>query len=168
VIGSSLKRVMNKPYPSYPAVIIITVPQDTSSSAVSTCLAKELSEPSYIDASKLDNRTPEKMKLALDNELTDVLSVARAVVIDHIEQLKSEAGLLLHGYSDGDNAPYKDAAMFLVLQTNLREMDESGRLTEEYLTKLWGGVLGVDEMPALLSRIANSVAALSPEEGIKC
>jgi len=89
-------------------------------------------------------------------------------VIDHIEQLKSEAGLLMHGYSDGDNAPYKDAAMFLVLHTNLREMDESGRLTEEYLTKLWGGVLGVDEMPALLSRIANSVAALSPEEGAMC
>ena len=175
VIGSSLKRVMNEPYPSYPAVIIITVPQD--SSAVGTCLAKELAKnvnkvfnlkPSYIDASKLDNRTPEKMKLALDNELTDVLSVARAVVIDHIEQLKSEAGLLLHGYSDGDNAPYKDSAIFLVLHTNLREMDESGRLTEDYLTKLWGGVLGVDEMPALLSRIANSVAALSPEEGVKC
>jgi len=30
VIGLSLKRVMNEPYPSYPAVIIITVPQDSS------------------------------------------------------------------------------------------------------------------------------------------
>ena len=30
VIGSSLKRVMNEPYSSYPAVITITVPQDGS------------------------------------------------------------------------------------------------------------------------------------------
>jgi len=111
--------------------------------------------PSYIDGSKLDNRTPEKMKLALDNELTDVLRVARALVMDHIEQPKPEDALMLYGYSDGDNAPYNSAAIFLVLHTNLREMDESGGQTEDYLTKLWGCVLGVDEMQALLSCIAN-------------
>ncbi|XP_052790994.1 torsin-1A-interacting protein 2-like [Mya arenaria] len=176
VIGSAIKRLINVPLSTYPAVIILAVPE--GSTKVGTCLAKELvtnlnsifnhTDPAYIDALSLNSVSAEKMKLDMDKRLISVLSDSRGVVIDHIESLKPQAALLFHGYCDGDNAPYKDAAFILVLHTSTSEHGIRDAKVEEILTELWGRDLGIDEMPALLSRIANSVAVLLPEQNVNC
>ena len=175
-ISASLRRQMNSNEFRYPAVIIITVPRDFSDAG--TCIARELSAEinqmfnysdfSYIDVRTINSASPAKTKVTLDEKLSKVLSHGRAVVLDHIEHLPGEAALILHSYADGDNAPYKQAAIFLVFHVNQTHAELKEPLVEKSLTRLWEPVLGGDEMPALLSRIGNNIALMSPEQGIKC
>lgn len=178
IIGSSVKRLLSARVATYPAVIIITVPNDYSQ--VGTCIAKEIVNcinkvcnstgvsSSYINSQALDSVNVAKTKFDLDERLVSTLSEGRAVVLDHIDTLPADAALLLHSYADGDNAPYKGAALFLVLHTDSSSELLSEKFVEKSLTELWGPVLGIDEMPALLSRIANSIAILSPENNASC
>lgn len=178
IIGSSVKRLLSAKVATYPAVIIITVPNDYSQ--VGTCIAKEIVtcinsvynstgvSNSYINSQALDSVNVAKTKFDLDERLISTLSEGRAVVLDHIDTLPADAALLLHSYADGDNAPYKNAALFLVFHTDNSSELLSENFVEKSLTDLWGPVLGVDEMPALLSRIANSIAILSPENNASC
>lgn len=176
IVSSALKRQLNSEVAAFPAAIIVTVPREFSE--VGSCIAKEIStevnkifnysDDSYIDVRTLNSGLAVKTKRDLDEKLHAILSKGRAVVLDHIELLPGEAALLLHSYADGDNAPYKNAIIFLVFHVTNEHNELKDQLVEKSLTKLWEPVLGGDEMPALLSRIGNNIALLSPEKDLSC
>ena len=171
VIGSQVKRVLSNDS-MYPAVILLGIPAGEAS--LGTCVTKKLvttlndiirlDGEHYIDSVALDQASPAKAKLNLDENLKTIFAGSKGAIIDHVEKLPAKAALLLHGYCDGDNAPYKDVVLFLVLHTGLSRSDLNDKVVEKKLTDLWGSELGVDEMPALCSRIANNIVVLSPEE----
>ena len=171
IIGSQVKRVLSNDS-MYPAVILLGIPEGHAS--LGTCVTKKvinainnavkMTGDSYINSVSLDQTSAAKAKLNLDENLKTVFAESKGAIIDHVEMLPAKAALLLHGYCDGDNAPYKDVVLFLVLHTELERNNLDDKVVENALTKLWGDELGVDEMPALCSRIANNIVVLSPEE----
>lgn len=171
IIGSQIKRALSNDS-AYPAVILLGTPQGYA--ALGTCFAKrvmsvvnsaaEMTGENYINTVELDQRSPGKTKYNLDENLKSVFIESKGAIIDHVDKLPAKAALLLHGYCDGDNAPFKDVVLFLILNTNLTEGSLNDKVVEKSLTELWGSELGVDEMPALCSRIANNIVVLSPEE----
>ena len=171
IIGSQVKRVLSNDS-AYPAVILLGTPEGYA--ALGTCLAKRvigsinnaarMSGDVYIDTASLDQTSAAKSKFNLDQHLKTVFDESKGAIIDHVEKLPAKAALLLHGYCDGDNAPYKDVVLFLLLHTDVTRDSLSDKVVEKSLTDLWGNELGVDEMPALCSRIANNIVVLSPEE----
>lgn len=97
-----------------------------------------------------------EQKLFLDNWLNEKLNNGHsAVILNHLEVLSPEAALLLHGYCDGDNAPYKHAMLVLGLYFD-RRMD-SPQAAESALRNLWLPQLSEDKVGALLSRVANNI-----------
>ena len=171
IIGSQLKRVLSNDS-AYPAVILLGTPGGYE--ALGTCLAKRvitalnnvarMSGEVYIDTASLDQGSAARAKFDLDQNLKNIFDESKGAIIDNVKNLPAKAALLLHGYCDGDNAPYKDVVLFLMLHTDLTEDKLNDKVVEKSLTDLWGSELGVDEMPALCSRIANNIVVLSPEE----
>ena len=171
IIGAQVKRVLSNDS-TYPAVILLGTPGGYE--ALGTCLAKrvistlnnvvEMSGKMYIDTASLDKGSPAKTKFDLDQNLKSIFDESKGAIIDNVENLPAKAALLLHGYCDGDNAPYKDVVLFLMLHTDLKQDKLNDKVVEKSLTDLWGSELGVDEMPALCARIANNIVILTPEE----
>ena len=171
IIGGQVKRVLSNDS-TYPAVILLGTPGGYE--ALGTCLAKrvistlnnvvEMSGKMYIDIASLDRGSPAKTKFDLDQNLKSIFDESKGAIIDNVENLPAKAALLLHGYCDGDNAPYKDVVLFLMLHTDLTQDKLNDKVVEKSLTDLWGSELGVDEMPALCARIANNIVILTPEE----
>ena len=75
-----------------------------------------------------------------------------------MEALSPEAALLLHGYCDGDNAPYKQA--MLILGLYLDQPVANDKAAESALKKMWVSKLSEDKVAALLSRVANNIVLL--------
>lgn len=171
IIGSQVKRVLSNDS-TYPAVILLGTPEGHA--GVGTCLSKKvvsavndavkMAGGIYIDVVSLDQTSPDKTKFSLDETLKNMFDESKGAIIDHVEKLPAKAALLLHGYCDGDNAPYKDVVLFLLFHTTLSKEDLNDKVVEKSLQELWGKELGVDEMPALCSRIANNIVVLSPED----
>ena len=171
IIGSQVKRVLSNDS-TYPAVILLGTPGGYE--ALGTCLAKRvisalnnvarMSGEVYIDTASLDQGSAARAKFDLDQNLKNIFDESKGAIIDNVKNLPAKAALLLHGYCDGDNAPYKDVVLFLMLHTDLTEDKLNDKVVEKSLTDLWGSELGVDEMPAMCSRIANNIVVLSPEE----
>ena len=97
-----------------------------------------------------------QQKLHLDSWLKDKLKDNSAVVINHLESLHPRAALLLHGYCDGDNAPYKE--VMLILGLYLEKAVDNQDAAEAALKKMWMSELSEDKVAALLSRVANNIA----------
>lgn len=175
VVSSSLKRLLTERVETYPAVLMFGIPD--SGSETGTCLSKDIikslndffnsTEDGYIYSGSLNSDSTGKMKQDLDDKLIRYLGNGKGVVLDHIEKLPAQVALLLHAYCDGDNAPYKDAAIILGLHSS-KPLSDRDDLIEGILNGLWERELGVDEMPALRSRIANSITVVTQEPNMKC
>ena len=177
VVNSSIKRLLTEKVDTYPAVLMFGIPEVGSETG--TCISKDIvsslnkfynsSVSGYIHSRSLNSESPEKMKLDLDEQLQMNLDSGKGVVLDHIENLPAKTALLLHGYCDGDNAPYKSAAIILGLHVSSnKQLRDQDQIIEDILNELWEEELGVDEMPALRSRIANGVTVVNPEKIVKC
>ncbi|XP_053381208.1 torsin-1A-interacting protein 2-like [Mercenaria mercenaria] len=177
VVNSSIKRLLTEKTETYPAVLLFGIPEIGSETG--TCISKDIirslndlfngTEDGYIYSGNLNSETEGKMKLDLDKKLIKNLENGKGVILDHIEKLPAQTALLLHGYCDGDNAPYKSAAIILGLHINsTKQLHDQDDFIEDILNGLWEKDLGVDEMPALRSRIANSITVVNPEPNIKC
>lgn len=177
VIHSSIKRLLTEKVETYPAVMLLGIPR--SSSMTGTCISKDIVKSlndvfnstldGYIYSGSLNSNTAGKMKQDLDEKLIKNLENGKGVVLDHIEKLPAQVALLLHGYCDGDNAPYKSAAIILGMHVDsVDSLKDEDTLIEGFLNDLWEKDLGIDEMPALRSRIANSVTVVNPEPNLKC
>lgn len=161
--------------PQQPAVLLIVVPQDSKGTAV--CLVHKFVEAirdafedqKYVlydvRSSRLaDART---LKLELDEALQGLKS-AHAAVLHNIEEVPGQAAMIFHAYCDNENAPFKQAVIFPILEVPGHydkvansHLDElvSGRLM-----KLWGAQLHEKDVSAIVSRIANAPILIKPEE----
>ncbi|KAL4219507.1 torsin-1A-interacting protein [Mactra antiquata] len=175
IVGSQIKRLLTDEE-NYPAVLLLAIPEKFSS--IGSCFSSDVvsalndvfnsTNNGYVDINTLISVSDDgaRVKLALDNKLMANLEKGRGVVLDHVEMLPAQAALLLHGYCDGDNAPYKRSVIFLGLHTNDVKQDQHD--LDDILNTLWLNELGEDEMPALRSRIGNNVVVLNQEQNFKC
>ncbi|XP_053380221.1 torsin-1A-interacting protein 1-like [Mercenaria mercenaria] len=177
IVESQLKRLLTETTENYPAVIMIAIPLGQSQTGM--CLALDIIHSinnvyggtfsdTFIDLRSLKGESAAKRKQDLDELLQAALNTNKGVLLDHLEMLEADVALLLHGYCDGDNAPFKSSAIFLLLHTNFNSTSLHDMSVSDTLTELWQAGLGKDEFDALVSRIANNIAAVENEDNFKC
>ncbi|KAK7094576.1 torsin-1A-interacting protein 1-like [Littorina saxatilis] len=174
VVTASAKHVLDSDRQStYPAILLMVAKK--SNAALAASIAQAVAEAfestlrgqtsSHLAASLNLTTHPGKVKsdsqkLELDNWLREKLEHSHdAVVVNHLETLEPNAALLLHGYCDGDNAPYKNA--MLILGLFVESAVDNSKAAEAVLRDLWTADLTEDKVGALLSRVANNVALVS-------
>lgn len=64
----------------------------------------------FYDAKRDSHLDPFTMKLILDDKLHQ-LQNSHVAVINNIEAIPGNASMILHGYCDNDNAPYKQVCL---------------------------------------------------------
>ncbi|XP_021362377.1 torsin-1A-interacting protein 2-like [Mizuhopecten yessoensis] len=177
-----LRPMIVEPNPAAPAVLMMVVPENQhGESPTAECLARQLltlysglfnrslgSQESCIHIKNdLKHESAAKDKKELDKKLQYVFgqSAGKGVILDNFESLSPFAALLLHGYCDGDNAPYKDVLFIQIVHTNKQaeELTSQKNFMDKYLTDLWISDLDEDKIQPLLTRIANNVAMVTPE-----
>ncbi|XP_060071203.1 torsin-1A-interacting protein 2-like [Ylistrum balloti] len=177
-----LRPMIVETNPAAPAVFMMVVPKNQDGeSRTAECLAKQLltlysglfnrshgSQGSHIHITRdLSHESPAVEKKELDNKLHYIFgqSQGKGVILDNFESLTPFAALLLHGFCDGDNAPYKDVLFIQVVYTDMKaeEITSQKNYMDKYLKELWISDLDEDKIQPLLTRIANNVAMVSPE-----
>lgn len=175
VIGSAIKSVIKFKEPKQPSVIMLATLKEAKNAV--ECLTKELQKmiKDLFDenaGSVIINGSKKDSRVSIFNQLESAFKKGvHLVVIDHFEKLSGDAAQILHAFCDHENAPYKDVIILLVVRHELNEtiFDVNNRLNSDnfvsdYLQELWKDSLGVDISAALLSRIANRIALISPEK----
>lgn len=160
--------------PLRPAVIIIAVPQDTKRESmcfvqhISESVAAAFDDSSYIvyNAKSDSHLDPLMMKQILDSKLQQ-LQTSHVAIINGIESIPGNASLILHGYCDNDNAPYKQSLIFLILNLPMQyaalQEEKLDKVVDEYLHELWGTQLQVKDVSALVARVASMPMLVQPE-----
>lgn len=169
VVKASVKHVLESERPTYPGILLLAT--DKRNAAVAAHIAEtvavnfeaaamsEQPQKCLFDLSEMSGLEAEEQKYKLDEWLQEQLKGrVGAVVIDHLEVLAPEAALLLHGYCDGDNAPFKSALLIFVLC--LEEISPSPRSVENSFHKILVTKLPEDKARALLSRVANNIGVV--------
>jgi hypothetical protein len=174
-IKASAKHIFDSGEPGYPAVVLMVGHKQDSelTTKMAKAVAVEFENSARggrtdsvsdftLDLAETTTSDSYAQKLSLDEWLKEEFdSGLNAVVLNHLELLQPQAALLLHGYCDGDNAPYKHAMMVLVL--HLDKQVDSPRAAETALRDLWSS-LTEDKLGALLTRIANNIVVVSSAE----
>ncbi|XP_042878228.1 uncharacterized protein LOC122257188 isoform X2 [Penaeus japonicus] len=152
--------------PLRPAVIMVVVPEDMRRESmcfvqhVAESVAGAFEDSSYLfyDAKRDSHLDPFTMKLILDDKLHQ-LQNSHVAVINNIEAIPGNASMILHGYCDNDNAPYKQSLIFLMLNIPINyatlQEEKLDKLVDEYLLKLWGTQLQLKDVSALVARVAS-------------
>lgn len=173
VIKSCTRHVFDSQEVTYPAVLLMV--SERGNAAQAAALAEDvgqrfesilsqqasLSKAASLNLTVLPGKVEaSKQKLDLDNWLKQKLNVSHtAIILNHLEILSPEAALLLHGYCDNDNAPYKQ--VMLILGLYLEQPVDSPQAAELALKKMWMSKLSEDKVGALLSRVANNIALVT-------
>lgn len=173
VVKSCTRHIFDSQEVTYPAVLLMV--SERGNAAQAAALAEDvgqrfesiLSEQASLSKAASLNLTvlpgkveANKQKLDLDNWLKQKLNDSHtAVILHHLEILSPEAALLLHGYCDNDNAPYK--RVMLILGLYLEQPVDSPQAAELELKKMWMSKLSEDKVGALLSRVANNIALVT-------
>jgi hypothetical protein len=169
IIKVQLKKLFRPGRQTQPAIILfVAMPHAVEAM---NCIAKEIGNtfaemsnsksPVLIRGAELAVMEDKLAKLELDNKLLNGFQGGRRVVIMfELESFHGEPLLLLHSYCDHENAAFKDVVIILTLRLDTNESDANinDEFVDDYLGKLWQGKVGVDEMGALRSRIANNKA----------
>ena len=182
MVAATLKAPLH-PLPDYPGVLLLAAPPSATPTA--RCLASHLVRISsaalavpgitaplasqlIIQASDLAAADPDSAKQQLTATLHDTLGSWGTAAILGLEQLQPTAALTLHAFADNSNAPYKQAALVLVLEVGEggAECNPETRAERE-LGGAWAA-LGQDKLSALVSRVVVSVASVAAEDGAVC
>uniref|UniRef100_A0A0B6ZFX6 Torsin-1A-interacting protein 1/2 AAA+ activator domain-containing protein n=1 Tax=Arion vulgaris TaxID=1028688 RepID=A0A0B6ZFX6_9EUPU len=175
-VKASTVHVLHGENSTYPVVILMAFPAQRAH--ISKCIAKKITSyydivhgltpvESTTDISQLENLQPALQKETLDKNLYSAFSSnkRKSFFIENLQLLHPEAALLLHGYCDNDNAPYKDVMIVLLLVIDDQDfVDYNSADVENYLEQLWSRGLEVDKVKALLSRVANNVVTIEAED----
>ena len=166
-IGVAIKRVVQNEDCSSPAVVIIAANSDMYSNALN--ITREISKlvSSTRGQTKFHfvvNAKAELMHLPGDEakeQLDKILQRhfehgRRVAVVSHLEALPWQAASMLHSYCDHESANYKDA-IFLAAVEIPSTQPLVASIVEDFLEEQWKGY-GLDNVKALLSRVANNIA----------
>ena len=96
----------------------------------------------------------------------------KVVVIFDADLIPAEAAILLHGFADHENAPFKEAFFFLAVEGDFRpttstsedDLKAMEKRVNRDLTDKLSRTLGIDATLALMARIGNSVVVVAPED----
>jgi hypothetical protein len=106
----------------------------------------------------------EIIKRELDTRIRSILNKSYSIIVGPLEKIPPEAALLLHGYCDNFEAPFKKRVIILTATFDSDKPLNSKQL-ERKLHRLWDPQLGKDKSGSLVSRIANNVVYIEPEIG---
>ncbi|KAG7159252.1 torsin-1A-interacting protein 1-like [Homarus americanus] len=160
--------------PRQPAIILVVAPKDARGTA--TCLIHKIAEAvnyAFGDSRfvmydvKSDMHVhPRTLKQELDNVLQG-LSETHAAVIHSIEAIPGEAAMIFHAYCDNENAPFKQAIIFPIIEVDYyyenlahKRLDNT---VDDLLAEIWGVSLLPKDVSAIVSRIANAPVLIKPE-----
>ncbi|XP_012942054.1 torsin-1A-interacting protein 2 [Aplysia californica] len=176
-VKATAKHVLNETDPIYPSIILMGV--ETGNSKLASCIASEIASrfESSLGQSPAGRKTdigtykhlsPAEQKMKLDEAFLGAFhnSGSKSLLVENLQLLSGEAALLLHGYCDNDNAPYKNVFILLMVNISPGEMVlDVGRPSnvEAYLADIWGKGIDVDKVNALMSRVANNVVVVTRE-----
>ncbi len=172
VVTAATKRVVQDEHPLQPAVLML-VTAAGGSHDVTKCLASRITDAiarahnntnvlklNMAELSKKD-QNPDALKLQLDDLLSNSFgSGKKAALLYNIQDLPSRTAMLLHSYCDNVNAPFKDVTLTFTVQMD--NADTTDEAIEDHLHSVWSD-LDKDTLSPLLSRIGNSIAAVSAE-----
>ncbi|XP_047472135.1 torsin-1A-interacting protein 1-like [Penaeus chinensis] len=162
--------------PPQPAVLLVVVPEDARGTA--TCLIYTIAHmlnKAFDDTRFVmyDTKTNGLANLAsLKKELDDTLkglSTSHTAIIHNIENIPGKAAMIFHAYCDNENAPFKQAVIFPMLDIKGKYEEvaqDKSRLddtVDKYLSQLWGAELVDKDVSAIISRVANAPMLIKPE-----
>lgn len=169
IIRAQLKKLFRPGPQTQPAIILFAAPPHAVEAM--NCIAKEIGYvfaeitnskiPVLVHGGELASMEDNKAKLELDEILSDRFkSGHRVVIMFELESFHGQPLLLLHSYCDHENAAFKDVVIMFTLRldTNDANADINDEFIEDYLATIWQNKVGVDEMGALRSRVANNKA----------
>ncbi|XP_019643570.1 PREDICTED: torsin-1A-interacting protein 1-like [Branchiostoma belcheri] len=178
VVGAMGRALLYPPaIITQPAVLLVAAAPGTHDTA--RCVARHVAQgfdkrPTIVHGEKLRGLDADEAKKHLDEVLHAGFSQGgKAAVVYSLQDIPLQANLIFHSYCDNTNAPYKETAIILVLQ--LEEpisMDRSNSEIEgEVLDRLQshlgrGGVLDIDKVGALMSRMAGFVLVVDKNDDL--
>ena len=175
ILHAATEAVLSKAKPVRPAVVLLA--SDNSSVDTALCVARRFASvvaasypmprrPTSIDCADLIGREAGEFKHKLHGALEDGLfGGSKVAVVDNLQFIPGGASVVFHGYCDTDNAPYLDAMFLLTL--HMRDVviyDADDAVVEEFLDRVWSEEVERENLAALYSRIANSIAFVNREE----
>lgn len=162
--------------PVQPAVLLVVVPEDARGTA--TCLIytiahllnKAFDDPRFVmyDTKTNGLANLSSLKEELDHTLQG-LSNSHTAVIHNIENIPGRAAMIFHAYCDNENAPFKQAVIFPMLDIKGKYEEVAQDKTrlddtvDNYLNQLWGAELEAKDVSAIISRVANAPVLIKPE-----
>lgn len=172
VIKAAVNSSLGNPRPQEPAVLLFVSTSGAKNTA--QCLTKKISlligkMTRQTDYKQIDSEDYGqgfgKTKIDLDNTLQHAFEKGqRVILIENLEKMPAQASLLLYGYCDNINAPKKDVVFLMTvnLPSHVLVQTDHQNCVETFLEKQWSE-LGKDKLGALMSRIANSVVVINPD-----
>ncbi|XP_042878226.1 torsin-1A-interacting protein 1-like isoform X2 [Penaeus japonicus] len=161
--------------PKQPAVLLVVVPEDARGTAtcfiytIAHLLNKAFEDTRFVmfDTKSNGLANLSSIKKNLDETLME-LSLTHTAIIHNIENIPGRAAMIFHAYCDNENAPFKQAVIFpmLDIKGKYEEMAHDRRLdhtVDDYLTQLWGAELESKDVSAVISRVANAPILIKPE-----
>ena len=172
------RRVLKDDSPGRPAVVLFPATSQTLDTAhcllgrfADVITASYLAEkPTILDADRdpgMDSG-PDEVKVHIDETLARGFEKGSKVgMIHHLENVNPEAAMILHGYADDDNAPYKDAFILLSIKVMAlpqgEERDMKLHVYQE-MTEMLSNTIPDSSYSPLLGRITKAVVFVNPED----
>ncbi|XP_064649467.1 torsin-1A-interacting protein 1-like [Lineus longissimus] len=169
IIRAQLKKLFRPGPQTQPAIILFAALPGAVEAM--NCIAKEIGDifaeitksksPVEVHGGELASEEDNKAKLELDEILSQRFqSGHRVVIMFELESFHGQPLLLLHSYCDHENAAFKDVVIMFTLRLDTNEADTNinDEFIEDYLATIWQNKVGIDEMGALRSRVANNKA----------
>ena len=173
--NATAKRIIIDEHPIQPAVFLIASTKSTYEEA--DCLALQFSrvitkafqsyDPVYVNVSaEYRSITSADAKIVLERSLKNGFDGgSKSAVITNLEDLQGDTAMLLHAFCDNENAPYTKVVILFTIHIDENAITEGG--VEEYLTKIWRKQLNIDDIGALLSRVANNIVIVRKESELQ-
>lgn len=173
IIKAAVKSSLFVRNPKRPGVLLFASVDGAARTA--NCIIHKLTKtissnnvPFRINSEQFSYRDADETKKALDDKLQKAFTGDnQVVVIEKIDSLPPTSSLLLYGYCDTETAPRKDYVYILTVDIpssySSGKIADNDGLVEDYLSERWRE-LGKDQLGALMSRIANSIVFVKPDE----
>ena len=175
ILHAATEAVLSKAKPIRPAVVLLA--SDNSSVGTALCVARRFAtvvaasyptprRPTFMDCADFIGEGSHEFKHKLHGALEGGLSAGSNVaVVDNLQFILGGASVVFHGYCDTENAPYLDATFLLTLHMRdvvIYQADDA--IVEDFLDRVWSEEVERENLAALYSRIANSIAFVNREE----